>query len=227
MNRARFAGFAGLPAQDRSVLLDELLELLPPWLELADAALEAPLFRDGRSGATWRLFTGGRVELGATPDRLAEVDALLTRFPMSISPVPLHVPVHAREVLPFLMRERVIEREPDEPWLVLIDRVEEETTRLLAEHQARLPTECEWEFAWRVVRRERAGWVAADNELCGDGWSAERWQLEELDRVPGKPGVVRSGNFSPDSFELVLPHRMPLSAARIASVRPTIEVPLT
>lgn len=211
---------ASLPFEARRVVLDELLERLPSWLELVDPSLVQPRFRDARSGEGWRLFTGGTFDLGATDERLARIAELQDRYPLRLSPARLHLPPRRVTVSPFLLMEQAIPEAGSSEPVVLVLQHEVEAKKLLGERAARLPTQAEWEFAMRAVAAQPEHWVLSELELCADGWTAELSSLAEVDPlVPGGPGVVRTASTDPESFESVLPARQPLSGTRLATVR--------
>jgi len=205
-----------LSIEAREVLLDSLLETLPSWLELVSSKGLAPRFRDARSGEPWRLFPGGEVELGVTPLLVEQVEQLLMRHPLRSSPLTTHFEARTVSVEPFLMMEQVISHPatPGEPRVLLTNHVAE-AKRLLQTYEARLPTEPEWEYAWRLVQYEAGGWVPAPCELCAEAWSLDGVAVE------GPPGVVRSASFDREEFDWVLPARQPLKGVRFATIRPT------
>jgi hypothetical protein len=207
-------------AEERSVLLDELFERLPAWLELVDAAGLAPTLRDRRDGFTWRLFTADAFELGATAEKLGELEAAIARDPMILSPLKVHLPARRVKVEAFVMRERVVLDGEDDK--ILITNWVKQARAALEPFEARLPSEAEWERAWSVVQREPGGWVPSMYELCEDAWSIDRAELEHQAFVAGGPEVVRSGTFDRARVEWFLPERAPLKSARLATVRPTI-----
>ena len=216
-------GWATLEDQSRRVLLDQVLERLPPWLELAELGAQ-PRFRDSRSSETWRLFCGGAVTLGATPERLAAVEDFQRRDPMTLFDPTVYWPVREVKVAPFLLMEKVISV-GDEPRVFFRDVLKEQET-LLAERGQRLPTEAEWEFAWWTVQAQRDHWDPATSELCADGWRPHLHDLTaENPLVPGGPQVVRTGSFDARALESVFPPRLPLSLMRLVSIRPALDVP--
>ncbi|MBL8916150.1 MAG: hypothetical protein JNM17_35950 [Archangium sp.] len=208
---------------ERSVLLDQLLERLPQWLELVSAEGLAPTLRDRRDRVTWRLFTAGEIELGATPQRVAQVRELLPNHPFEVDPTPLHFPPRVVKVDSFFMRERVLTQEGSDDEDIIISNHAFEARRMLERFDgATLPSEAQFEYAWAVVQLEQGEWKCANFELCRDGWSVERYALEHVDVVPGGPGVVRMASFDRASLEWVLPSRRALTTVRLATVRPTI-----
>lgn len=217
------ADWSGLDERARRVLLDRLLERLPPWLELVELKAQ-PRFQDTRSGEGWRLFPGGPVLLGATPERLEAVEAFQRADPMTLFDPTVYLPVREVTVSPFLLMEQVI-RSGDEPRIFVMD-VMKEQEELLVERGQRLPTEAEWEFSWWAVQSQREHWVPASSELCADGWRPHLAELSGLDPViPGGPRVLRSASFDSRSLESILPPRQPLSLVRLASVRPALDLP--
>ncbi|MFT3708107.1 MAG: hypothetical protein QM817_10670 [Archangium sp.] len=207
-------------AEERSVMLDELFERLPSWLELVDASGLAPTLRDRRDGMTWRLFPGQRFVLGATGEKLAALDAMIARNPVMMNPAQRHLPTRELTIAPFVMRERVVCEGDDEKFFVT--HWEKQARDELSVFEARLPWEAEWELAWSVVQREPRGWVPSSYELCEDQWSVDRLELEEEPFVRGGPGVVRTGSFDRAQVDWFLPERLPLKIERLASVRPTL-----
>lgn len=217
------ADWAQLDEQARRVLLDQVLERLPPWLELAELGAQ-PRFRDSRSDETWRLFCGGKVTLGATPERLEAVEAFQRSDPMTMFDPTVYWPVREVRVSAFLLMEKVISM-GDEPRVFFRDVLKEQEA-LLAERGQRLPTEAEWEFAWWTVQTQREHWDPATSELCADGWRPHLLELAAVDPlVPGGPQVLRTGSFEPRSLESVFPPRLPLSLVRLVSIRPALDVP--
>lgn len=218
-------GGSGASRQDdeRSVLLDQLLERLPAWLEVVNTDGLAPTLRDTRDGVTWRLFTAGEIELGATRRRVSEVQERLPSHPFESDPCPLHFPPRVVKVDAFFMRERVLSQPNSEEDHIVITDHAKEARRLLARFDgATLPSEAQFEYAWEVLRTEPGAWKPGGEELCRDGWSVERTALEHVDVVPGGPSVVRSASFDRGSLEWALPSRRPLTMVRFATVRPTI-----
>ena len=218
---------ASLPEEERRVLLDQLLERLPPWLQLIDSNALQPRFLDARFDETWRLFTGGTFEMGATAARLNRFYELHARYPLRMGFEMLHSPPRTLSLRPFLMMEQVIrdELDPSEPKVVISEHAEE-SRALLEQRGARLPTEAQWEFAWRAVQRQPGHWVAREFELCADGWTTDLTALTDVDPlVPGGPAVLRTATFDLEAFENVLPSRQPLTGIRMATVRGVLDVP--
>lgn len=215
--------WARLDEQHRGVLLDQLLERLPEWLELVSMG-DQPRFRDTRSGETWRLFCGGPVTLGATPERLEAIDAFQQAHPLTMFDPTVYWPVREVRVSPFLMMERVISLE-GEPRVFFRDVVGEQK-EVLAARGERLPTEAEWEFAWWSVQGQREHWEPVISELVADGWRPHLMEQAAVDPlIPGGPEVVRSGSFDPRSLESVMPPRLPLAVVRMVSIRPVLDLP--
>jgi hypothetical protein len=211
--------------QARRVLVDQLLERLPPWLELAELTTGLPRFTDARSGETWRLFTGGPITLGATPERIAAVEAFQSLEPLTLFDPTVHWPVREVAVSPFLLMEKVISVE-DEP-RYFFQNVMKEQAELLGERGQRLPTEAEWEFAWWALEGgQHEHWEPGSSELCADGWRPHLLELAAVDPlIPGGPEVVRMASFDPHKLESVFPPRLPLSLVRLVTIRPALDLP--
>ena len=223
MTTSLLADWPRLDEQARRVILDQVLERLPSWLELAEPGAQ-PRFRDTRSAETWRLFSGGQVTLGATPERIEAVEAFQRVDPLTMFDPTAYWPVREVRLSPFLLMEKVI-FEGLEPRIFFMD-VAGEQEALLAERGQRLPTEAEWEFAWWTVQTQREHWDPAAGELCADGWRPHLLELAAVDPlIPGGPQVVRSASFKTDSVESVFPLRLPLSLVRMVSIRPALDVP--
>jgi hypothetical protein len=205
------------------VLLDQLLERLPPWLELAELGAQ-PRFRDSRSEETWRFFSGGTVTLGATPERIAAVEAFQSVDPMTMFDPTVHWPVREVKVSAFLLMEQVISL-GGEPRIFFRDVLKEQQ-ELLATRGQRLPTEAEWECAWWTVQHQREHWDPGTAELCADDWRPHLLELAAVDPlIPGGPQVVRNATFDPGSLDSVFPRRLPLSLVRMVSIRPALDLP--
>ena len=217
------AAWATLDEQARKVVLDQLLERLPSWLELAEPGAKLR-FRDTRSGETWRLFSGGEVSLGASPERIEVVEDFQRLNPMTLFDPTVFWPVRQVRVSPFLMMETVIFNEGEaEPFF---GDIEVEAEKVLAKRGQRLPTEAEWEFAWWSVQNDREHWDTGFSELCADGWRPHLLELAAVDPlVSGGPGVVRSGSFDAASLDSLLPRRLPLASVRLVMLRPALTVP--
>ena len=212
-----------LDERGRRVLLDQLLERLPPWLELAELGAQ-PRFVDSRSQETWRFFSGGAVTLGATPERIEAVEAFQRIDPLTMFDPTAYWPVREVTVSPFLLMEDVISSE-GEPRVFFRDVLKEQE-ELLATRGQRLPTEAEWECAWWTVQSQREHWAPAMSELCADGWRPHLLELAAVDPlVPGGPQVVRNCTFDPRSLDSVLPQRLPLSLVRMVVIRPALDLP--
>lgn len=213
-----------LDEQARRVLLDGLLERLPPWLELLELGSAQPRFTDSRSGETWRLFCGGRLTMGVTPERLEAIEAFQRLEPMTLFDPTVYWPVREVTLAAFFLMESVIAVR-GEPRFFFND-VKGEQAVLLAERCQRLPSEAEWEFAWWALQRQRSHWDVGTSELCADGW---RPQLRELAAVnplvAGGPEVVRSASFDARTLDSVFPSRLPLSLVRLVTIRPALDVP--
>ncbi len=215
--------WARLDDPARRVVLDQLLERLPSWLELADPASQER-FRDTRTGEMWRLFTGGAVIIGATPERIEAVEDFQRLNPETLFDPTAYWPVREVRVSPFLLMERVIS--DDDGTRPFFRDVVQEQRRLLGERGQRLPTEAEWEFAWWTVATQREHWLPASSELCADGWRPHLLELAAVDpMIPGGPAVVRTGSFDAGSVDSILPLRHPLSLVRLVSIRPALDVP--
>ena len=217
------ADWQGLDERARRVLLDQLLERLPPWLELLEVSAQ-PRFKDNRTGEGWRLFPGGTVTLGATLERLEQVEAFQRASPLTTFDPTVYLPAHEVTVSPFLLMEQVVFLGEDPRWFIVnaVKGVE----AVLKERGLRLPTEAEWEFAWWAVQRQREHWLPSTSELCADGWRADLSGLEGVDPlIPDGPEVVRSSGFDPARLESILPLRHPLSLMRVVSIRPALSLP--
>lgn len=213
----------GLDERARRVLLDQLLERLPSWLELLEITAQ-PRFRDRRTGEGWRLFPGGAVTLGATLERLEQVEAFQRASAMTTFDPTVHLPAREVTVSPFLLMEQVISL-GDEPRFFVVN-VAREQEAVLHQRGQRLPTEAEWECAWWAVQSQREHWLPSTSELCADGWRPNLAELGGVDPlVPGGPQVVRSASFDSGFLESILPYRHPLTLIRLVSLRPALDLP--
>lgn len=215
------AGWSTLDGPARRVLLDQLLERLPSWLELVEL-LEQPRWKDTRSGEGWRLFTGGEVTLGLTPERLAAIEAICAAHPFSTFDPTVYLPAQALEVGPFLMMEQPLGTE-GEPRYFLSAVNDSEGQALLSRRGGRLPTEAEWEFAWWAVQTQPEHWAMASAELCADAWAPRMGPFRPAET--GEAQVVRTSSPRPDAPESVLPSRQPSSLSRMHTLRAVLDVP--
>ena len=206
------------------MLLDGLLERLPPWLELLELGTAQPRFTDSRTGETWRLFCGGPLLLGATPERLEAIEAFQRLEPMTLFDPTVYWPVREVTISAFFLMESLISVQ-GEPRFFFKD-VKGEGAALLAQRGQRLPSEAEWEFAWWAVQGQREHWDVGTSELCADGWRPHLLELAAVDpQIPGGPEVVRSASFDPRTLESVFPPRLPLSLVRLVTIRAALDVP--
>ena len=218
------AAWKTLDDDGRRVALDGLLERLPTWLELLDFVAQ-PRFRDARSGETWRLFTGGPVTMGLTPEREAGIEALRLRDPLLLFDPTPYLPVREVTVAPFFLMETPILEEDGEPRVLVMDAMRDHQSMLAAREQ-RLPTEAEWEFAWAAVQTQPANWMLGSFELVADGWRADLHELEGVDPlVSGGPSVLKTVSSNAFDLESIIPLRQPYSGMRIATIRCALDVP--
>jgi formylglycine-generating enzyme required for sulfatase activity len=218
------AAWKTLDDDGRRVALDGLLERLPTWLELLEVGPQ-PRFRDSRHGETWRLFPGGSVTVGLTPEREAAIEALRLRDPLLLFDPTPYLPVREVTVSPFFLMEKPLLEEDGEPRVLVMDAMKAHKA-LLSEREQRLPTEAEWEFAWHAVQAQPANWMLGTFELVADGWRADLHELEGHDPVvSGAPGVLKTVSVNPLEVESIFPLRQPFSGSRIATIRCALDVP--
>jgi hypothetical protein len=213
-----------LDEDGRRVALDGLLERLPSWLELVEPGAQ-PRFRDARYDETWRLFAGGTITVGLTPEREAAVEALRLRDPLLLFDPTPYLPAREVTVGPFFLMEKPILEADGEPRVLVMDALKAHK-ELLDERGQRLPTEAEWEFAWCAVQAQPTNWMLAAFELVADGWRADLEALQGVDPlVAGGPGVLKTVSVNPLEVESIFPLRQPFSGSRIATIRAALDVP--
>lgn len=222
-----FARWGQLAPAERRVALDAALEQLPAWLELVDPEALQPRFVDRRHGEPWRLFAGGSFVMGATPERTAVAEAVLSQRTDLLWSPEVYWPPRAVTLAPFVLMEAPVRgRDGEANWY--LGDVVSEVRELLAERGVRLPSDAEWEFAHREARLAPAGWLTGEMELCADGWAPSLEQLPADGRpAPGGPAVCREGSLDPASLDYDMPARLPLASVRLVQVRAALDVRLT
>lgn len=205
--------------EDRQVWLDALLERLPSWLVLVDPVGSLPIFEDARHGQRFALLLEADVLVGLSPERVESVNAALARDWLQLFSPEVHLPAREVRVAAHLSGLTPMSFEGHE-WIHRDSRPR--LTGLLAERGWRLPSEAEWEVAWRVAR-PLAPFQFGEVELCADDWHVG-YDGAPLDGRPWGSGaeVVRQWDRGGQSVDAVLPARRPIRSTSITQVRPAI-----
>lgn len=246
--------WARLSDAERRVVLDDVLEHVPEFLQLVEGPGLLPVFEDAREGLRFTLFWGDSFTMGATIDRMRAADAAGGEQVRWV--VPLHQPEHAVRVATFLLAQRTLEHavppklaDAPEPGARLEAEIKESGRRwftdlvvdeALAKFPARgwrLPSEAEWEFAFRVIVRQHEAtaareadepWEHGDAELCEDTWHTSFEGAPATGEPWGrKAGVLRTGSGDRASPNFMLPARASLKSMGIVQLRPALSAPWT